>query len=286
MLGATQHVLPELLSLQGVEQSPPHFENVWEHTLGVVQELGSLLQALDMHYDEDISANMVMGLAVMHLGRYRQEIHQHFRTALNVDRPMRSLLVLAALYHDIGKPACQTIDEHDRIRFFKHDQIGAGIAAERGKCLRLSNLEIERLSIIIRHHLRPVLLAQGDQPVSRRAIYRFFKDTGSAGVDVCLLSLADVLATYGPTITSEHWTRHLEVVRLLLQSWWENPQESVSPPPLIDGNELIEELKIQPGPLVGQLLETIREHQAMGKIKARDEALSLAMEILENLEGT
>ena len=286
MLGVLEHTLPELVSLQGVEQSLPHVENVWGHTLGVVHQLGSLLQALDLHYDEDTAANMVMGLTVMHLGRYRQEIHQHFKTALNIERPMRGLLVLAALYHDIGKPATQTVDDNQRIRFFKHDQLGAGIVTERGKWLRLSNVEIERLSTIIRHHLRPVLLAQGAQAVSRRAIYRFFKDTGSAGVDICLLSLADVLATYGPTITSEHWTRHLEVVRTLLQSWWENPHESVSPPPLIDGHELIEELKIKPGPLVGQLLEAIRENQAMGKINAREEALSLAVEILESLEGT
>jgi putative nucleotidyltransferase with HDIG domain len=285
MLGVLSQVLPELVALKGVQQSPPHIHDVWEHTLGVLQQLDNVLKALQLHYSEESAANLLMGLLVLHLGRYRQEIDQHFQAELNIDRSLRGLLFLAALYHDIGKPQTKSVDESNRIRFFKHDQVGEELLEERARSLRLSNLEIERARTIVRHHLRPVLLSQSAHPVTRKAIYRFFKETGPAGVDVCLLFLADVLATYGLNITSEQWVRHLDVVRSLLQAWWEKPQESVSPPSIINGNELMEELNLQPGPIVGQLLEAIRENQATGGIQAKDEAISMAKDLLKEIEG-
>jgi tRNA nucleotidyltransferase/poly(A) polymerase len=285
LLGVFSFILPELAALKGVQQSPPHVNDVWEHTLGVLQQLDKVLQALHLQYNEESVANLGMGLLVMHLGRYRREIDQHFQSELNKDRSLRGLLFLAALYHDIGKPQTWAVDESSRIRFFQHDQVGEDLLVERARSLRLSNAEIGRAGTIVRHHLRPVLLSQSSHPVTRRAIYRFFKDTGLAGVDICLLSLADVLATYGPTISSEHWTRHLDVVRTLLQAWWEKTQESVSPPTIIDGNELMDQLNLQPGPVVGQLLEAIRENQAVGKIQVKDEAISLAKNLLKDIEG-
>jgi hypothetical protein len=156
----------------------------------------------------------------------------------------------------------------------------------RARRLRLSNSETDRVRKIVRHHLRPILLAQNQVSLTRRAIYRFFKDTGPAGVEICLLSLADVLATYGPAITSEHWAKHLDIVRSLLEAWWENPQDSVSPPEIVDGHELMNSLLIPPGPVVGRLLEAIRENQAMGKIHTRDEALALAKDLFVEWKGS
>jgi tRNA nucleotidyltransferase/poly(A) polymerase len=286
MLGATPYFLPELAELKGVEQSAPHINPVWEHTLGVMRQLENVLQALRPEYDQDAAANMVMALVVMRLGRFREQIQEHFQAHLTPDRPLRGLLFFAALYHDIGKPQTKHLDPDGRIRFFTHDQVGEGLVAMRARRLRLSNSETDRVRKIVRHHLRPILLAQNQVSLTRRAIYRFFKDTGPAGVEICLLSLADVLATYGPTITSEHWAKHLDIVRSLLEAWWENPQESVSPPEIVDGHELMNNLLIPPGPVVGRLLEAIRENQAIGKIHSRDEALALAKDLLIKWESS
>jgi hypothetical protein len=46
----------------------------------------------------------------------------------------------------------------------------------------------------------------------------------------------------------------------------------------LDGNELMKELNLQPGHIVGQLLEAIREGQATGKITSRDAAIQFAAE--------
>jgi putative nucleotidyltransferase with HDIG domain len=215
--------------LKGVEQAAPHIHDVWTHTLEVIGKLEALLEALAPEYDPDKAANLMLGLAVLRLGRYRQQLTEHLTTMLTPDRSVRSLLFLAALYHDVGKPSTRKVDEKGRLRFLTHDEVGAAMASRRAKALHLSNAEAERLATIVRHHMRPLLLAQLDELLpTRRAIYRFFRDCGPAGVDICILSLADVLGMYGTTLPQELWAKHLDVVRVLLEAWWEKPAERVT----------------------------------------------------------
>jgi hypothetical protein len=129
--------------------------------------------------------------------------------------------------------------------------------------------------------MRPFLLGQLEGFPTPRAIYRFFRDTGAAGVDICILSLADMLATYGPTLKQEDWTHHLDVIRCLMEAWWEHPQQQVSPPALLNGHELMAELDLHPGPMLGQLLEAIREAQVVGKVSNRLEAVDLARSLVQ-----
>jgi tRNA nucleotidyltransferase/poly(A) polymerase len=180
---------------------------------------------------------------------------------------------MAALYHDVGKAKTYSVDEEGRIRFLEHELVGAQMVSQRARRLHLNNDECERLKIIVRNHMRPLLLAQLEDQPSRRAIYRFFRATGEAGVDICYLSLADALGTYGSSVPEEKWIRQLEVIRLLLESWWERPDEEINPPALLGGGDLMRELGIPPGRQVGQLLEAIREAQAAGELENREQAL-------------
>ena len=207
-----------------------------------------------------------------------------------MDRSLRSLLFFAALYHDVSKPETKTVEESGRTRFFDHDMQGAKIAADRARAFNLSNDEIDRLQIIIKNHMRMHSFADrvlnDDQPPSRKAIYRFFRNSGEAGVDLVLLGLADVRATRVHALTIEVWNAYLDVARILLESYWERPQEIIAPPRLIDGNELMKELGLKPGPAVGQILESIRENQAAGKIEDREQALAFARdEFAKGLNG-
>jgi hypothetical protein len=176
----------------------------------------------------------------------------------------------------VAKSQTQTIDENGRIRYFKHDQVGAEIIIQRAKAFRLSNLETDRLATIIRHHMRPSFLSHSENGPSRRAVYRFFRDTGDSGVDICLLSLADVWATYGPTLPQDRWEKQVETVRTLLEAWWEQPSEQIHPPSLISGSDIINELGINPGPLIGDILEVIKEAQVDKVVRTREEALIFA----------
>jgi putative nucleotidyltransferase with HDIG domain len=275
-LGALDAILPELAELKDVEQSPPHNYDVWTHTLHTAQRLYDLLGILGLEHDPESASNWSMGLVSLRLGRFRKQLDDHLKATLNPERPLRAILLLAALYHDVAKPQTRKVDEDWRIRFIDHERLGVQIVRQRAMHLHLSNLEVDRLGSIVRNHMRPLVLAQGDQPPTHRAIYHFFRDTGESGVDVCLLALADNLATYGPTLPQETWARQLDVVRTLLEAWWEQPEERVSPPPLVTGYDLMQALELKPGPRIGVLLGAIREAQATGEVKSREQALEFA----------
>ena len=129
------------------------------------------------------------------------------------------------------------------------------------------------------HYFTSRMEADKEEP-SRKAIYRFFRDSGEAGIDIVLLGLADLRGTGGPEIGQETWMAALEVAKILLENYWEKRQETVAPPRLLDGNDLMRELNLEPGRVIGQLLEAIREGQATGKINTREDAISSAQEWL------
>jgi putative nucleotidyltransferase with HDIG domain len=285
LLEALDKVLPELSTLKGVEQTAPHVHDVWEHTLATVRTLEAVFSALAPDYNPDTASDVLNGLMVLRIGRYRQQIGEAFATPLTADRTLRSLLFLAALYHDVAKPQTKKADEEGQLRFWDHDQQGAEIAARRGHTLAMSNDETTRLETVIRNHMRILFhtnrLVREGKPPSRGAVYRFFRDTGPAGVDVCLLALADMRATYEQTLPQEAWAAALEVVRLMLENWFEKPAESITPVALVNGDDLMGELNLQPGKIIGELLEAIRAAQAMGEVSTREQALDLARQKLK-----
>jgi tRNA nucleotidyltransferase/poly(A) polymerase len=290
ILGVFPYLLPELPAMKGVEQSTPHIHDVWEHTLSVLGHLENILAALAPEYNADKTNDLFTGLLTLRIGRFREQFARHFNESLNTDRSVQATLFFAALYHDVQKPATKSLDESLRIRFFDHDVKGAEVVAGRARAFNLSNDEVERIKLIVQHHMRFHFFTsrlEGDkQEPSRKAIYRFFRDVGKAGVDLVLLGLADLRGTHGPTLSQESWAAALDVARILLENYWEKPHETVMPPRLLDGNELMSALGIEPGRIVGQLLEAIREGQATGKVQNRDQALALARQHLKDLENS
>jgi poly(A) polymerase len=285
MLGALSRVLPELCLLKKVEQPAPHVHDVWEHTLATLDHLETLLGWLAMESSPQRDSTIRREMFLAKIGGFREQINAMLRAPLTADRSLRSLVFLAALYHDVGKPQASKIDEQGQLRFWDHDRQGAEIATERAKDLAMSNGETTRIATVIQNHMRILYhvnrLVGENKPPSRRAIYRFFRDTGAAGVDTCLLALADLEATYEQELPHETWAAALEVVRMMLENWFEKRQEAIDPVALVNGDDLMSELGLQPGQELGALLEAIREAQAMGKVATREQALQLAREELE-----
>jgi hypothetical protein len=96
--------------------------------------------------------------------------------------------------------------------------------------------------------------------------------------------LGDVLATYGAALPQDIWARHLDIVRILLEAWWEHREERVAPPALVSGHDLMRVFGLTPGKLIGDLLEAVREGQATGQVKDRADALALARDRLEAIK--
>lgn len=267
-LGLLTAVFPELAEAKGVEQPKEHFWNVFDHSLKTVTSVDFLLRQGAWEYASGEVLAAVPWSAVL---------AQHFDQEVSSGSTRRLLLKLAALLHDIAKPQTKAIDA-GRTRFLGHAKQGAAITANMLASLRFSAKEVKLVETVVRYHLRPGQMSQNELP-TRRAIYRYFRDTAEAGIDTLFLCLADHLATRGPHLNLSHWQEHVQVVEYVLSQRFE--QEKVAgPDKLVDGHDLINTFGLTPGSEIGEILETVREAQASGELTTREEALAYIRDCL------
>jgi putative nucleotidyltransferase with HDIG domain len=288
--GLLPYVLPEVNDMVGVTQSAPHVLDVYRHSLQAVTfatQFRSWLrgEAVDAH----TPAAQAWQAA---LGPWRFRLQEHFWQALAAEHLRIDWLVWNALLHDIGKPRTRTLEigpgetgqeGSSRIRFFGHEELGARLARERLEALRFSRQEIWLAETVIEAHMRPHHLHMSFEhnAISRRACFRYFRDTGARsldllpGVDVVLLALADYQATYVAPMPPG-WEHYLEHAGQLLEFAFHARGLEQARQPLVDGHTLMRYFDLQPGREIGNLLERLQEAQAAGDIATADEALALA----------
>jgi poly(A) polymerase len=265
-IGVITYLLPELDALKGIQQSPPHILNVWEHTIKTLDELEDLLNLNMAGRVDGATENLKLAIVSQEIGRFRQQIIHHFSNKINPNRNLTSLLVFSALYHDTGKPATRQAGIEGRTRFLEHEKKGADLILYRGRALMLNQAEIIRLQTIVMNHMRIHLFAKSNHLPSNKSIYRYFRQTGEAGVEICLLSLANILATYGTSLPVEKLSLEAKICGCLLEAKWEKEDEIVSPKKLIDGFVLQRDFGMTPGPRIRELLEAIKEGQTGGDL--------------------
>ena len=291
-LGLMTSILPDVEALREQRQTPPHRYNVWWHTLMTVDATERIWQILHCILKESAICHLESAMYAdapdwawpevqETLAPFAPALVRHLRRPTTAPRYRRTLLLLAVLLHDVGKPLTVTEEvkpgqAQPTLHFYSHEAVGARRAAEWMRDLRFSRAETEAVATMVRAHLRPSQIAEAPGGVTGRAAYRFFRATGDAGVEVVLLALADHLAIWGPNLQPERWARRRAAARALLEYFFHRSQGAVAPPPLVKGRDLMTELGLPEGPEVGRLLEVIREAQAAGEVTTREEALALA----------
>lgn len=282
-LGLLAELLPDIAALTTVEQSAPHHEPVLAHTLSVLRWLTLVEEAVApqnmpgaQSVDKNNSASSALSAVRKILEPYAEPIQTMWQEEVDGGVNGRLLLRLGALFHDIGKAATQTIEADGRIRFLEHEQVGADLTGQILHRLCLSNEAVAVVKKIVAGHMRPLHLANSGGRPSRRAVFRYFRGTTVAGIHIALLSLADHLATYNGPGPDKPWQALLRVVQELGYHYFERHEETVAPPPLVDGRTLMELLHIPPGPEIGRLLRLIQEAQAAGEVESVETAVNLA----------
>jgi putative nucleotidyltransferase with HDIG domain len=274
-LGLLPAVLPEVAAISAIPQTPPHFQFVLAHTASV---LASLVQLEQVISNVQPPAESELTEARQVLAPYRKRLSDHLGRRLDGGLDGFQVLRLGALFHDVGKQATMSVEPDGRIRFLGHAEVGSQLAGQRLASLRLSRQVIRHVSAMVEGHMRPLLLATSPQ-LSRRAIFRFFTNTGGAGLDITILALADQLALVRNGKSGSQWRRLLDVVSQLQQHYFEHFTETVRPAAILDGREVMEILKIEPGPRVGDLLSQLLEAQASGEIESREDAVALVTKL-------
>ena len=258
-LGALKVLLPELVAGCGISQGGFHHLDVFEHQLETVAQADRFLADF-----AEFSSPLQSPLAA------------YCAEPLVDRRSRKGLIKLAGLLHDIGKPARRTVEADGEIWFIGHEQTGADLVVGILERLRLSNREAEMVRQLVRHHLRPGFLSR-EPALTRRAIYRFFKELGDDGPGCLLTWWADRLATRGVKSHLDQIDQQRARLEELLNAYFFKAEEVVRPPRLLDGRQLMETFQLPPGPLIGELLEALEEAQAEGRIRTPEQALALAL---------
>jgi tRNA nucleotidyltransferase/poly(A) polymerase len=254
-LGLLPYVLPELAG-----RPSPWQEQVWE-TVCCLEWIAALVESRPLLVGRGpywrpaaLAAHPTLDLDVPYTAHVRRYLEERL-----AERPRQVLLKLAAMLRD-GETG------------------GVANAAQKaGRRLRLSTREVLTLETLAAFHAWA-----GTLESSRRYVYCFHRDTGEGATGVLLLALAADLAQAGPDLQPAWWKERVGLVGEILRLRYEQPHEVITPPRLLDGSELIQILELQPGPLIGDLLEGIREAQAAGEIHSREEALAWARRAIEN----
>ncbi|MDO8472595.1 MAG: HD domain-containing protein [Dehalococcoidia bacterium] len=270
-MGLLLAVFPELTPASGFEQNGAHTWDVLTHSLNTVLAAEYLIRQGDWEYGpEDLKSGV----------EWPEETSAHFAGQVGHGSTRATMLKLAALFHDVAKPQTKSVHEGGKWHFYGHPQVGAALVRSALERLRFSNREIELVETEVLHHLRPAQMTQGDVP-TRRAVYRYFRDTGGAGRDVFFLALADYLATYGPRLDSIDWERQTGLMRHVFAECRRQGAETTDRK-LIDGHDMIVSFGLVPGPHLGALLAAVEEAQAAGEISTREEALALVQRQIES----
>ncbi len=209
--GLAGEFLPEIPALRLEVDEHHHHKDVYEHSLTVLR------QAIEL------------------------ERTRHPESAPDV--PLR----LAALLHDIGKPATRKLEPGGGVSFHHHDVKGARLARKRLNALRFDSATIGSVTQLIEQHLRFFGYAEGAWTDS--AVRRYVRDAGDELERLHILTRADVTTRNrrkAATLRSAYDDIERRIAELAAQ------EELDAMRPELDGNRIQEVLGIPPGRDVGE----------------------------------
>ena len=267
-------IIPELKDAKGVTQPREHYWDVFNH---LVETVGWV----DAMFDTEIQNEFPLH----DLPRF-EGMSEYFSGHMSDGFDRQTFLKLTALLHDVSKPSTKTVEESGRIRFFGHHTEGAEVSRGILNRLRFSRKAVAHVSEMVRQHLRPRQMAEKGMMPSRRALYRYYRNVGDVALDTLYLNTADYLAARGPMLEADDWLEHCLLVRHILDwgrafPYEESGDSSKTLPKLVSGYDIIDRFALEPGRKIGTLLEEVREAQASGEVKTREQALELVRASIE-----
>jgi poly(A) polymerase len=237
--GLADHVVPELPALRLEIDEHHRHKDVYQHSLTVLD------QAIALEGPPNGPESSVPGPDLV--------------------------LRLAALLHDIGKPATRRFEPGGGVSFHHHEVVGAKLAARRLKALRYDKDTIKAVARLVELHLR--FHGYGEGQWTDSAVRRYVTDAGPLLPRLHRLTRSDSTtrnARKAARLSRSYDELEARIERLMAE------EELAKVRPELNGNEIAEVLGIKPGPLLGRaysyLLELRLDRGPIGK-EAASEAL-------------
>lgn len=186
-----------------------------------------------------------------------KDVYEHSLTVLqqtvdlererHPDAPPDVTLRLAALLHDVGKPATRSLEPGGGVSFHHHDVVGARLARKRLNALRFDSDTIAAVTQLVEQHLRFFGYAEGAWTDS--AVRRYVRDAGDQLERLHILTRADV-TTRNRRKAQRLRTAYDDIERRIAALREQEELDAIRPE--LDGNRIQEILGITPGPDVGR----------------------------------
>ncbi len=216
--GLMAEFLPEIPALRLEVDEHHHHKDVYEHSLTVLQQAIALERARHPDAEPDV--------------------------------PLR----LAALLHDIGKPATRRLEPGGAVTFHHHDVKGARLARRRLKELRFDSATTTSVTQLIEQHLRFFGYAEGAWTDS--AVRRYVRDAGDELERLHVLTRADV-TTRNRRKAARLRAAYDDIEQRIAELAAQEELDAIRPE--IDGNRIQEILGIRPGREVGEAYRFLLE---------------------------
>ncbi len=263
-LGLLAVLLPELCSLRGIKQNRYHHLDVYEHTLAHAETLARIAVEPAAFFPEEA-----------------EKIIRRRRRLADGAAGWDFTMGFASLMHDIAKPCCAFTDKDGQTRFFEHDRRGSEMARRILARFKAGARVSRTVSFLVAGHMHFEGLIQAGVP-SRRARLRYLRATHPFSPELIMMSVADRLSVRGPLVSADDIQRHLRLAREMMDLSFAE-EEAEPPPRIINGDELMKELGLEPGPVVGRILGFIEEERRLGNITTRNQALAVARRLRKEL---
>ncbi len=251
--GLLWHIFPELRAGVGLAQPASHHLDVFSHNLAALEWMEKLQSEPALFFPDNLS----------------EDIQAYLKK-----RQAGTRLKWAALFHDLGKPACHAM-RGERITFYNHDRAGAEAFGKIAGRLRWSRDDINNISLLIRFHMWPFHLnnARKKTGLTPRACLRLFKAVGPDLPGLFLLTMADSLAGQGPKRPPDMEKELADLYGEIDRTTRRRIKPVLDAPRLLTGNDLIA-LGLEPGPIFRKIFDEIEQARITGKINNRGKALA------------
>ena len=166
----------------------------------------------------------------------------------------KTLLRLAGLFHDIGKPATKKLIPKIGWTFHQHEHVGKKMVYQVSRRLRFSKNDTDYLAKLVRWHMQPISLM--DEGITDSAVRRLVVSLGDELDDLLILGRSDI--TTGNPYKKEKRLKNYDNLEKKIAEVLERDKLRAFQSPL-RGDEIMEMAQLKPGPTVGNIKEAIEE---------------------------
>ncbi len=206
-----------------------------------------------------------------------KDVYEHtltvVRNAVRLERDGPDLVLrLAALLHDIGKPATKSIGPEGRVSFHHHEVVGARLTRQRLKALRFPKDVIANVSELVALHLRFYGYGRGEWTDS--AVRRYVTDAGPLLNRLHALTRSDCTTRNrdkAAQLAADYDELEARIARIAAE------EDLARVRPDLDGNAIMELLGLPPGPLIGEAWRYLKELRLDRGPLSHDDAVEALM---------